>query len=301
MNITTNYHHTKHFKTQNQSKKTVYISLTLTFAFALLEFIGGIISNSLALIGDSFHMFSDVLALGGAAVAIYFSSKKPTSNFTFGYLRLEIITAFVNGLLLLAISFYILIEAIIRIFNPREIDFKSMFGIALVGLIFNIVITLILHNSLKHEHNLNVQSAIWHFIGDLLNSIGVIISAVIIYYTGWVIVDVIMSAIISIILFKGGYKITKKAFLILMDHTSLDTLTIQKEILTLDKVANVHEFHIWHTNDEDTNAAMHILLSDYNKDTDYQVIEKIKNILKEKYDIDHTFVAIENLEHNEHK
>ncbi|WP_228098200.1 MULTISPECIES: cation diffusion facilitator family transporter [unclassified Gemella] len=222
--------------------KNIYISLTLTLAFALLEFIGGILSNSLALIGDSFHMLSDVLALGGAAIAIYFSSKKPTKNFTFGYLRLEIITAFVNGLLLLAISFYILIEAAIRIFNPRDIDFKSMFLISLVGLMFNIFITFILHNSLKHEHNLNVQSAIWHFIGDLLNSIGVIISSIIIYFTDWFIVDAIMSAIISIILFKGGYKITKKAFLILMDHTNLDLVTIQNDILSLDKVIRSMNF-----------------------------------------------------------
>lgn len=301
MRITTEYHHTNHYKKQNQSKKTVYISLALTLAFALLELIGGIISNSLALIGDSFHMLSDVLALGGATIAIYFSSKKPTKNFTFGYLRLEIITAFVNGLLLLGISFYILVEAVIRIFNPREIELKSMFGIAMVGLIFNIVITLILHNSLKHEHNLNVQSAIWHFIGDLLNSIGVIISAVIIYYTGWVIVDVIMSAIISVVLFKGGYKITKKAFLILMDHTGLDIDKIQKEILDIAEVDNVHEFHIWHTNDEETNAAMHVLLEKYEKDIAYQVVSKINKILKENYSIHHTFIVIENIEYNEHK
>lgn len=299
-NITINYHHRNHYKNQLKSKKTVYISLAMTLAFALLELIGGIISNSLALIGDSFHMFSDVMALGASAVAIYFSSKKPTDNFTFGYLRLEILTAFVNGLVLIAISIYIVIEGIIRIFNPRTIELGSMFSIAMVGLLFNIAITLILHNSLKEENNLNVQSAIWHFIGDLINSVGIIIASVIIYFTGWNIVDVIMSIFISFVLFSGGYKITKTAYLILMESSQLDVTTLREDVLTLDGVANVHELHVWHTNDEESNAAMHIFLDDYNKNN-FIIVENVKNLLKEKYGIEHSFVAIENIEFNEHK
>lgn len=298
-NISNNYHHIKHYKTQQKTKKTVYIILITTLAFALIELIGGILSNSLALVGDSFHMFSDVLALAGSAIAIFFSAKKPKGNFTFGYLRLEIITAFVNGLALLVISIYIVIEAIGRFINPRDINLKSMIGIAVIGLIFNIVTTLLLHNNTKHEHNLNIQSALWHFVGDLLNSVGVIISGIIIYFTGLVIVDAIMSVIISIILFRGGYKITKKAFLILMDHSSINVEEIAKDILNVENVSNVHEFHVWHTNDEETNAAMHIFLEDYNG-TDYIVVEKIKNILRDKYQIDHIFVGIENINYNKH-
>lgn len=297
--ISQNYHHIKHYKKQQKSRKTVYIILALTFSFALLELIGGIISNSLALVGDSFHMFSDVLALAGSAIAIYFSAKKPNDNFTFGYLRLEIITAFVNGLVLIVISGYIVFEAFVRMLNPQPIDLKAMGGIAVVGLIFNIVTTLILHNSIKEENNLNVQSALWHFIGDLINSIGVIISAIIIYFTGYIIVDIIMSIIISVILFKGGYKITKTAFLILMDYSNINISEIRKEIYKIDNVANIHELHVWNTNDEETNAAMHILLEDYNKN-DYVIVEQIKKILKDKYGIDHVFVAIENIEYNNH-
>lgn len=297
--ISQNYHHIKHYKKQQKSRKTVYIILALTFSFALLELIGGIISNSLALVGDSFHMFSDVLALAGSTIAIYFSAKKPNDNFTFGYLRLEIITAFVNGLVLIVISGYIVFEAFVRMLNPQPIDLKAMGGIAVVGLIFNIVTTLILHNSIKEENNLNVQSALWHFIGDLINSIGVIISAIIIYFTGYIIVDIIMSIIISVILFKGGYKITKTAFLILMDYSNINISEIRKEIYKIDNVANIHELHVWNTNDEETNAAMHILLEDYNKN-DYVIVEQIKKILKDKYGIDHVFVAIENIEYNNH-
>lgn len=299
-NISKNFHHTNHYKKQLKSKKTIYISLILTLGFALLELIGGIISNSLALIGDSFHMLSDVLALAASAVAIYFSSKKPNDNFTFGYLRLEIITAFVNGLILIAISFYIVIEGIIRIFHPRYIDLKSMFTIAIVGLIFNIVITLILHNSLKEEHNLNVQSAIWHFIGDLINSLGVIISSIIIYFTNYIIVDVIMSIIISFVLFKGGYKIAKTAFFILMEKSNINVDIVRQELMKIEYVDNIHEFHIWSTNDEESNAAMHILLNNYDYSNNYIVINKVNDILKNKYNIHHTFVTIENTKLNSH-
>ncbi|WP_371821649.1 cation diffusion facilitator family transporter [Gemella sp. zg-1178] len=260
------------------------MSIIITLAFALLELFGGIISNSLALIGDSFHMLSDVLALGASAIAIYFSAKKPTDNFTFGYLRLEVITAFVNGLVLIAISFYMIIEGILSIIYPREIELKTMLGISIIVLIFNIRITLVLHKSLKEENNLNVQSAIWHFIGDLINSIGLIISAIIIYFTGYKIVDVIMSIFISFVLFKGGYKITKKAFLILMDYSNINIKDIGNDILNISGVDNVHESHLWNTNDEEKTITMHALIN--SNEINYRAAnQKIKNILKDKYSI----------------
>ena len=221
--IQTNFHHKKHYKIQSYSKKILYITLILTTSFALLEYIGGLLSNSLALLGDSFHMFSDVIALGFSLIALLFSSKKPNKKYTFGFVRLEVLAAFINGLMLVGISIYLIFEGFMRFFNPKDIDFKSMLIISTIGLIFNIVVTIILTKSLKEEDNLNIQSALWHFLGDLISSIGIIISSTIIYFTNYQIVDVIMSIIISIILFKGGYKITKSSFVILMEATTLDT------------------------------------------------------------------------------
>jgi len=123
--ITYNFHHKKHYKIQQYSKKILYTSLILTTAFALLEYIGGIISNSLALLGDSFHMFSDVAALGFSLIALIYSAKKPNKHYTFGFVRLEVIAAFLNGLALIIISIYLLYEAIMRLYNPRDIDFKT--------------------------------------------------------------------------------------------------------------------------------------------------------------------------------
>ena len=298
--IKPDFHHKQHYKIQAYSKKILYITLFLTLSFALIEYIGGILSNSLALLGDSFHMFSDVIALGFSLIALIFSSKKPNKKYTFGYVRLEIIAAFINGLMLLGISIYLIFEGIMRFLNPRDIDFKSMLLIATIGLIFNIIITIILTKSLKEEDNLNIQSALWHFLGDLISSIGIIISSTIIYFTNYQIVDVIMSIIISIILFRGGYKITKSSFIILMEATTLNTEEIYKEIEEIEGIKNIHEFHLWHTDTNETNAAMHILLDEYHITKDYTIVENVKILLKEKYGIEHCFVALENIKYNNH-
>ena len=298
--IQKNFHHKKHYKIQAYSKKVLYTTLILTISFALLEYIGGLLSNSLALLGDSFHMFSDVIALGFSLIALLFSSKKPNKKYTFGFVRLEVLAAFINGLMLVGISIYLVFEGFMRFFNPRDIDFKSMLIISTIGLIFNIVVTIILTKSLKEEDNLNIQSALWHFLGDLISSIGIIISSTIIYFTNYQIVDVIMSIIISIILFKGGYKITKSSFIILMEATTLDTEEIYNKIKEVEGISDIHEFHIWHTDTNEINVAMHILLNEYNTAKDYIIVENVKILLKEKYDIEHCFIALENIKYNDH-
>lgn len=305
VHISENYHHHKHFKKQSKSKKTVYICLFFTLFFALVELIGGILSNSLALVGDSFHMFSDVVALLSSMIAIYYSSKKPNDKFTYGYLRLEIIVAFLNGIALMLISIYIFIEGIHRFITPREIDVKSMFSISMLGLFVNIVITMVLVISLKKENNLNIKSAMLHFFGDLLNSIGVIFASVVIYYTKLNILDPIISLVIGSIIFYGGYKITKEAFYILMEATPIDVdiEKLKKDILSVEEIKGLHEFHIWKTDSEEISVTFHILLenyNDYDKNNNYILLNKINEILKEKYGIFHSTIQIENLEINEH-
>ena len=239
--VSGSFHHRNHFKIQKKSKKTLYVTLFLTLFFALMELFGGLFSNSLSLVGDSFHMFSDVLALGASMVAIYFEAKKPTEKFTYGFLRLEVVVAFLNGIVLMLISVGMIYESVIRFFNPREIDFGSMFFIALIGLIFNIVITWILFSSTKKENNINIKSAMLHFLGDLLNSVGVIISSIIIYFTDFVYIDIIMSVVISVIIFTGGYKISKEAFFILMEAvpSEVDLNMLRNELLNIDGIKNI--------------------------------------------------------------
>ena len=299
--VSGSFHHRNHFKIQKKSKKTLYVTLFLTLFFALMELFGGLFSNSLSLVGDSFHMFSDVLALGASMVAIYFEAKKPTEKFTYGFLRLEVVVAFLNGIILMLISVGMIYESVIRFFNPKEIDFGSMFFISLVGLIFNIVITWILFSSTKKENNINIKSAMLHFLGDLLNSVGVIISSIIIYFTNFVYIDIIMSVVISVIIFIGGYKISKEAFFILMEAvpSEVDLNMLRNELLNIDGIKNIHEFHIWKNDNEEISFTAHILLDNYEKHNNYRIINEIKEKLT-VYDIFHMTVQIENTGINVH-
>ncbi|QIM62212.1 cation transporter [Pasteurellaceae bacterium Orientalotternb1] len=301
-NIDFHYHHTPHHKIQTQSKKTLWISLILTTLFAFLELFGGIFSGSLALISDSFHMFSDVLALLLSMVAIYYAAKKPNNKFTYGYVRFEIIAALLNGIALIIIGAGILYEGVARLINPVEIDFTLMMTIAVIGLMINIVLTVVLMRSLKAENNLNIKSALWHFLGDLFNSVGIIIAALLIKWTGIIEIDAIVSLIVSVIICFGGYKICKAAFFILMEAVpdELNCEDIHQTILAVDGVKEIHEFHLWSVTEKEYSLSFHVLLNCYDNINDYEIIKQISDTLKTKHNIEHVTIQIENPAINDH-
>lgn len=296
----TYYHHVEHLKEQQGSKKTLWASLFITLFFTLVEFIGGLLSNSLALLSDSAHMLSDVLALGLSMIAIYFAAKAPTARYTYGYLRLEILAALLNGLALVVIALGICYEGVMRILHPQTVDVKLMLTISIIGLIVNIVLTIILARSLKDEDNINVQSALWHFIGDLLNSVGVIVAVVIIYFTHWVLIDPILSILISIIILRGGYKIVKNAWDVLMERVpdELDTDAIIARLKEHPHVLDVHEFHLWAITTDHYSLSAHIVVDNQNDNKNYEVINELSQILKDEYNLGHTTLQIEHLQAN---
>ncbi len=291
------FHHVEHRKKQTHSKMTLWLSLIITLFFTVVEFAGGIISNSLALLSDSFHMLSDVFALALSMLAVYFASRKPTARYTFGYLRFEILAAFLNGLALAVISVWIFYEAIVRIIFPKPVESGLMLVIATIGLIVNIVLTIILVRSLKSENNINIQSALWHFMGDLLNSIGVIIAVVLIYFTGIQLIDPILSMIIALVILRGGYKIMRNAWLILMESVPehLDTDEIMETMKSVDQVLDVHEFHLWSITTEHYSLSAHVVLDSRSSEDAYQTINELETLLKEKYGLAHTTLQIEHL------
>lgn len=294
------YHHLHHVKKQTKSKRTLWITLILTLFFTIVEIIGGLLSNSLALLSDSAHMISDVLALGLSMVAIYLATKPPNARFTFGYLRFEILASFLNGLALAIISIGIFIEGIKRFLNPVDIDFKLMIMIASIGLVVNIVLTLVLSRSMKEEENLNVQSALWHFIGDLLSSIGVIISATIIYFTGYTFFDPLISMVIGGIIFTGGAKIIRESYLILMESVpaqfNLDD--IRRDIGALEGIEDVHEMHLWAISTDHYSLTAHVLVKDHVKP--FTIISDINHLLQTKYNIEHSTIQTEHVTINDH-
>jgi cobalt-zinc-cadmium efflux system protein len=287
------YHHVSHMKEQHTSKKTLWITLFLTLFFTIVEIVGGLLSHSLALLSDSAHMISDVFALGLSMTAIYMATRKPNRKFTFGYLRFEIIASFLNGFALVIISIGIFVEGIKRIINPQAVDLPTMLTIASVGLIVNVILTIILSRSVKEEKNLNVKSALWHFIGDLLSSVGIIASAVLIYFTGYYILDPVISIIIGAIIFVGGSKIIRESYLILMESVpeEFDLEGIRQDLKNIEGIKDVHELHLWSVSTEHYSLTAHVFISE--NLSQFHVISEINKVLKSKYGIDHSTIQIE--------
>lgn len=287
------FHHLQHVKKQHTSKKALWITLILTIFFTVVEIIGGILSNSLALLSDSAHMASDVLALSLSMVAIYLAARPPNHKFTFGFLRFEIIASFLNGLALVIIAIGIFIEGIRRFIQPEGIDFKLMMLVASIGLVVNIVLTYVLSRSSKEEENLNIKSALWHFIGDLLSSIGVLVSGGLIYVTGLHFFDPLISIIIGVIIFIGGARITRAAYLMLMDavpeHLNLEE--IRNGIQKIEGILDVHELHLWSISTDHLSLTAHVFIKQGAEPHD--VILAINDMLEKKYGIIHSTIQVE--------
>jgi cobalt-zinc-cadmium efflux system protein len=294
------YHHLRHEKEQSRTGKTLWFVLGITLFFTIVEIVGGILSNSLALLSDSAHMISDVFALSLSMTAVYLSRRKSNARFTFGYLRFEIIASFINGLALTIIAVGIFIEGIRRFFFPEEIDIRMMLIIASIGFIVNVVLTVILSRSMKEEENLNIQSALWHFIGDLLSSIGVIVSGIIIFITGMLFFDPLISLVIGTIIFIGGARIIRESYFILMESVphkfNLDE--IREAIAQVEGVEDVHEMHLWAISSNHYSLTAHVFIDE--KIQPFCVTLAVTEILKAKYQIIHSTIQIEHAQIHPH-
>jgi cobalt-zinc-cadmium efflux system protein len=232
--------------------------------------------------------------------AIYMAARKPNQKYTFGFLRFEIIASFLNGLALAVIAVGIIVESIKRMIHPQEVDLQLMLLIASIGLVVNLVLTVVLSRSTREEENLNVKSALWHFIGDLLSSVGVITSAVLIHVTGYSFFDPLISMIIGGIIFAGGAKIIRESHLILMESVpeKFDLDAIRRDINGVEGVEDVHELHLWSISTDHYSLTAHVFVRE-----DIQpfcVILAINHILKTKYGIAHTTIQIEHPAMHDH-
>lgn len=294
------YHHLNHVKEQSKSRKTLWITLILTLFFTVVEIVGGLLSNSLALLSDSAHMISDVVALGLSMTAIYMATRNPNKKYTFGFLRFEIIASFINGLALVAIAVGIFIEGIKRLIQPTDVDLQLMLIISSIGLFVNIVLTIVLSRSSKEEDNLNIKSALWHFLGDLFSSVGIIVSAILIYFTGWSILDPLISLIIAGIIFTGGAKIIRESYLILMESVpeKYDLDMVRGDIRMVEGVNDVHDMHLWAVTTDHYSLTAHVFITDNSQPLN--VISRINKMLKEKYGLKHSTIQIEHPSIHDH-
>ena len=227
-----------------QSRR-LWIVLGLTATFMVAEVVGGILSNSLALLADSGHMLADVGALALSLVAMRLMRRPPSPERTFGYVRMEILAALANGATLLVISGWIVWEAWERLAAPPEVDGPLMMGVAGVGLIVNVVGAGMLHT---HAHeNLNIRGAYLHVLGDLLGSIGAIGAGALILLTGWTPIDAIISIVITGLILLGAWRLVKEATRVLLEmvppHVGMEG--VLQDLKSISNLHDVHDLHVW--------------------------------------------------------
>lgn len=281
-----------HEHIQIVGKKHLEIALSITLFFFIFELIGGIVTQSLTLLSDAWHMLNDVIALIFALVARWLSSRPISFKRTYGYYRSEIIAAFFNGIILWVIVVFMFYEAIQRIPHPAEINSLNMLIIAFVGLISNGLSALTLSRS--NDESLNIRAAFLHVIADILGSVGAISAGIIMFFTGWYQVDPLISMMIGVLIFYSSGKLILESLNVLLEGvpSHIDLKTLERRIEGLEGVKGVHDLHVWCiTPSKICCMSGHIVVS---KGIDRkQLITTIIDLLKEEFGIDHTTIQLE--------
>ena len=268
-------------------------AVVLTIFVLGIEIVGGILSNSLALLSDAAHVFSDSLSLIMSWLAIYLSTRPATSSRTYGYHRTEVFAAFINGVSLIAISGWIFYEATHRFMEPEPVKSKEMLVVAIIGFIANMAIVWLFHG--EGHNSLNVRSAVLHVIGDALASVGVIVGGVVIYWTDWFVVDPILSCGIGIIILIGSFRVTKEAVHILLEASPkhADAHKVAASINAIDSVKDVHDMHIWSLCSNYLALSTHVSIAEDASRSSHELRQEINDKLQTQFGIFHTTIQIE--------
>jgi len=282
------------FEYRNVEKKKLSLSLLITAIVMIIEIIGSIITNSIALLSDAGHMFTHTFAITISLVAIIIAKKPPCHHRTFGLYRAEVLAAFINGLFLLFVVVVIAYEAIQRLINPKEILGFQMLFIAFIGLAVNIVSISILHGS--HKNNMNIRGVFYHLISDAVSSIGIILAAVVILLTGWNIIDPLVSLLISILILYWAWGILKESSRVLLETApkGLDVDIIRNDLKNnFSEIKNLNNMHLWTITPEMIVFSAHISIRDnYNNINKESLVSKINSYLNKKYNIIESTIQI---------
>lgn len=274
------------------NKKALLISFIFIAAFMAVEFAGGLISGSLALLSDAGHMLSDAFSLGLSLSAVIIGQKAATKTKTYGYKRFEVLAAFFNALTIFLIAVFIIKEAVVRIQNPGQILSGYMFIIAVIGLAVNIMVMFILSRGNSND-NINVKSALLHVLGDMLGSVGVIIAAGLIHFFGWYIADPIISVVVALLILHSAWKIFSETINILLEGTpsQINIDELNSKISAIKGVVEVHDIHVWAISSGFLVLTSHIVAA---KEADRdEILSQARRIILELSGIKHVTIQIE--------
>lgn len=278
----------------SRNRRALLITFGLTLLYSLIEIIGGILTNSLALLADAGHMLADVGGLALALFAAWMSQKPATPAKTYGYYRVEILAALINALGLLLMSFYILYEAYQRFQAPPEVASLPMLVIATLGLFVNLIGIWNLQEGAKES--LNVRGAFLEVVSDLLGSMGVVAAGLIMWKTGWYYADPIFSMLIGLFILPRTWKLLTQTVNVLLEGTPthIDIITVEQEMLKVPGVTAVHDLHVWTITSGIEALSAHIVLGETTEpQRASKIVETLAARIKEKFGIDHITIQIE--------
>lgn len=265
---------------------------TITTAFMTLEFAGGLLSGSLALLADAGHMLTDAAALSLAWMAVRFASRPPDTRRSFGYQRLQVLAAFLNGTALVVVVGWIAFEAIQRLASPLPVDAPIMLAIATAGTVVNLIVFGMLRGSAGD--NLNVASAVLHVLGDLLGSLAAIAAGLVIYRTGWTPIDPLLSLFVAVLIVRSAWRLLGRSTHILLEGSPdwLDVSELRSTLETrIPEIIDVHHVHCWSLTPRETLLTMHITVS--SGQDPQAVLQRTKQVLIQTYGISHATIQID--------
>jgi cobalt-zinc-cadmium efflux system protein len=266
------------------------IALALTALFFVVEVAGGLLANSLALLADAGHMLTDVAALGLSLFVAWFSRQPETPSKTYGYLRWEILAAFLNGTTLLLISAWIISEAVLRLRHPEPVASGLMLGVAAASVATNLTSAYVLHGGSRGS--LNLRGAYIHVLGDLLGSVGTVVAALLVRFTGWLPADPIASIVMTILIVRGSWRLVRESVDILLESTPahLSTGAIRSQLTAIPGIESVHDLHVWTVTSGVIAMSAHAIVRE--PERHQHVLEHIHDAMR-LFGIDHVTIQLE--------
>ena len=267
-------------------------ALIISAAFMVAEFIGALYTNSLALLADSGHMLTDVAALSLSLFAIRFATRRATPRMTYGFYRVEILAALVNGVFLVLVSIYIFYEAFTRFKSPETVKANWMLVVAIIGLLANASSAWLLFG--KHHENLNIRGAFFHVLTDAIGSMGAILASLAIILSGYALADPLISVVVAILILWSSWIVIRDAVDILLEGTPahINIVSLREQLGHVDGVGSVHDLHVWTLTSGVLAMSCHIVAENdsYNR-TD--LLSRVNGLAREQFRIDHSTIQIE--------
>lgn len=269
------------------NRRPLLIALLITATFLVVEVIGGLLTNSLALLADAGHMVTDVAALSLSLLAIWLASRPATAERSFGFYRAEVLAALVNSATLIAISIYIFWEAFQRLSEPPDVRSGPMLAVAVAGLVANAASAWVLMRGGGHEENLNTRGAFLHVVGDMLGSVGAILAALIMLATGWYLADPILSALIGMLILWNSWRLLRESVDVLLEATppAIDPQAVRRAVVDIPGVAGIHDLHIWTVTSGFIAMSGHIEVTGERPWSD--VLREVTSLLRGRFGIAH--------------